>query len=960
MNSRSELRRLLREEIAPLQLLDHTDEGGMGEVFFARDPRLRRTLAIKVLKTELASKATARARFLQEARVIAAISHPNVINIHSVGELADGTPYYLMDHVAGGSLRERMGKSGLGSVQEARRIVGEIASALHAAHVRGVVHRDVKPSNVLYDDDTGRPLLTDWGIAQVEEGTGQASGAAVTGPGEKVGSPGYMSPEQMSGDLVGPSTDVYALGLLAFDLATGKGPFSSASAAGLMAAHFAKAAPELDTVRTDVDPEFSEIVSRCLAKDPSARPTALEVAKRLGGSQAVVIEWPPPGLDRIMGRGPPLLRRIAVWLGVSLVLMTALMQQSPDGSAMVPAFLVGSAACLISLTFALLAGIRLLPLFREVGAARRRGFDWKTVMDVLADSGGDTGLLLTGSREFGGLSTLVRQRLARARRSRVVLPVVSGGFGIVLLSLTALRGPVFSLFTLIGLIAVLSMVSGGLRVAENRVVGGRRAAVARRRGSTPELTDSWYRSLEVFFSVRSPTRPSPILLVAVLLPLLIGLAGVGSVAIPTLIVGTSGEFADALMSEMLDEMRIDIDHMRQLDAWRGLVLPAQNEGDGGPMLSSALSAIREAQPGWREPEVSYPPWTGPRRWEVLLGPFGIWEDLPEAWVPPDSSYYRRATDGSLVLDTGLVVLRHNLTVRDSLLTMASRGLSTEQVNWIDSLTGHPSVAALGSVALMETVNLAEAVWDSTGLARASIRELDADPASGLEVLETLKYLEASRYVHEGRWTEAENALRELITVAFKLSDSDFLFGRPRIDNIVEALYRLAGLYDLRGDTEGRGERIRTTLAGLEVDGRRQGLEASPRQRARDFTMELLADPQLTIPHQFALARAAALSTRCGSLFEVAAGPDTRIVNHLESVRKRLVDTPLKGAYWSRFVDGEPDDATVRAALRDYQLPLPLAARLVPSWLAWPSEALGNPRIAGCRWYLALAEIYAFR
>ena len=191
----------LRASISPLELLEREAVGGMGEVYLARDPLLRRTVAIKLLRRDLVADGAARGRFLQEARIIAGLDHPHIIGIHSVGELPDGSPFYVMDYVDG-DLSDVIPAAGLESPREAKRIVAALASALEAAHSAGVLHLDVKPSNVLYDAEHREAKLSDWGVAalMVQPGEDESSASST---GLIVGSPGYMSPEQVEGDRPG-------------------------------------------------------------------------------------------------------------------------------------------------------------------------------------------------------------------------------------------------------------------------------------------------------------------------------------------------------------------------------------------------------------------------------------------------------------------------------------------------------------------------------------------------------------------------------------------------------------------------------------------------------------------------------------------------------------------------------------------------------------------------------------
>ncbi|MGD2135898.1 MAG: serine/threonine-protein kinase, partial [Gemmatimonadales bacterium] len=236
--------------------------GGMGSVFLARDPALKRLVAVKVLAPALAANEAARARFEREAQAVARLSHPNIVAIHSVGQLDDGTPYFVMQHVGGKSLAARLAEEGPFSTDETRRIVGEVASALAAAHQQGIIHRDIKPANVLYDDETGRVLVSDFGIAAVRPVGEQPQQTKLTMTGMAVGTPRYMSPEQLLAEEVTEKTDVYALGLLGYELLTGVGPFQATSPQELIAAHLRDTPKPLSDAREDVDPELESAITR--------------------------------------------------------------------------------------------------------------------------------------------------------------------------------------------------------------------------------------------------------------------------------------------------------------------------------------------------------------------------------------------------------------------------------------------------------------------------------------------------------------------------------------------------------------------------------------------------------------------------------------------------------------------------------------------------------------------------
>src|SRR5574338_616357 len=230
----------LKEELEPrLVLLKPLARGGMGLVYLARDPALKRLVVVKVLAPDLAQNDRARARFKREAEADAAVAHPNVVSIYEVGELPKtGTSYMVMQFVEGPTLNEAFPGGTVAPESEARRILSEVASALAAAHARRLVHRDIKPTNVILDRGTGRAVVLDFGISAVLVPTaptisGRFSSPRLTGghsvvdhtiqsgltsEGMVIGTPYYMSPEQAAMEQVTPKSDVYSLGVLAFEL----------------------------------------------------------------------------------------------------------------------------------------------------------------------------------------------------------------------------------------------------------------------------------------------------------------------------------------------------------------------------------------------------------------------------------------------------------------------------------------------------------------------------------------------------------------------------------------------------------------------------------------------------------------------------------------------------------------------------------------------------------------------
>jgi serine/threonine-protein kinase len=240
--------------------------GGMGVVFLAVDTTLDRRVAIKVVHPELAPHESIARRFLAEARTIARLRHPNIVAIHAAGS-AQGLLYYVMDEVAGESLRERLSRDGRLGLDEATRIISDLAAALDAAGRAGVVHRDVKPENVLLDVSSGRALLADFGIARAVVAD---VGGSSTGQGVAVGTPVYMSPEQAAGEEIDLRSDLYALGVVGYEMLVGHPPFQGPHRV-VVSKHIAERPVPIERLRAEIPSSLGIAVMRALEKQPSER-----------------------------------------------------------------------------------------------------------------------------------------------------------------------------------------------------------------------------------------------------------------------------------------------------------------------------------------------------------------------------------------------------------------------------------------------------------------------------------------------------------------------------------------------------------------------------------------------------------------------------------------------------------------------------------------------------------------
>jgi serine/threonine-protein kinase len=235
----------------------------MGVVYLARDVRLDRPVAIKLLPPDLAAHDTLRERFVREARTAARLSHPHIVPIHSVDEVR-GYVFYVMSYVDGETLAERVANRGPLPPREASRVLREVASALAAAHAHGVVHRDVKPGNILLERATGRAMVTDFGIARM-------AGGGETAAGELLGTPEYMSPEQAAGDSVDARSDLYSLGVVAYYLVSGQLPFTAPTIQAVLAKQLTQVPPLVASVAAGIPRSLADVIDTCLTKDPSRR-----------------------------------------------------------------------------------------------------------------------------------------------------------------------------------------------------------------------------------------------------------------------------------------------------------------------------------------------------------------------------------------------------------------------------------------------------------------------------------------------------------------------------------------------------------------------------------------------------------------------------------------------------------------------------------------------------------------
>ena len=446
------MRALCERALAAQYELDREiGRGGMGIVYRARDRRLKRIVAIKVLPPELAFRGEIRQRFLREAETAAQLSHPNIVPIYSVDE-RDGLVYFVMACVEGPTLAKRLHDEGRIPVNDTRRILGEVADALSYAHARGVVHRDIKPDNILLDKDDGRAMVTDFGIARaIQEG----ADSRLTATGVAIGTPAYMSPEQAAGDReIDGRSDLYALGVVGYQMLAGRLPFQASSTPSMLMKHISERPQPVTSLRAETPPDLAQCVMTLLEKEPAHRfPNAGALSQALRGDKSALPAPAPPseiayrsplgtpvpyGITPPPGAGQyttPTADEVARWSAPEVVKFRQ--QVAP--------YLFVSAVCVVAAIFRG-GGWAAIPTLWSVVMAFRysklwtAGYDWRDVFRqprdrMLIDVGQET------FEEFQSIFSKEKRAVVKARnkalmQQRANLPAISatgsmliGGYG---------------------------------------------------------------------------------------------------------------------------------------------------------------------------------------------------------------------------------------------------------------------------------------------------------------------------------------------------------------------------------------------------------------------------------------------------------------------------------------------------------------------------------------------------
>lgn len=305
------------------EVLRRLGKGSMATVYLAREKSLGRLVAVKVLLSGRAGDEEARRRFEREARSAAALVHPNIVQVFRFGRLPDQTPYLVMRFVKGRTMEERLKAEGRLPTEQAQRVLADVTAALAAAHARSIVHRDVRPANVLWDTETESAHLTDFGIAALLETSGEEQ-TRITKTGQMVGDPRYLSPEQLMDEDLSELSDMYAVGILGYELFTGEGPYDAKTNTQWITAHLSQEPKDLRRMRPDIPAGVADLLKRCLTREPKHRPSAADAHRILVGNVAEAgplagsVE-DPMNLDEILKRNLPRIVGFASATGLGLI-----------------------------------------------------------------------------------------------------------------------------------------------------------------------------------------------------------------------------------------------------------------------------------------------------------------------------------------------------------------------------------------------------------------------------------------------------------------------------------------------------------------------------------------------------------------------------------------------------------------------------------------------------------------
>ncbi|HMV29274.1 MAG TPA: serine/threonine-protein kinase, partial [Anaerolineales bacterium] len=307
----------LPEKIGRYEVKSELGRGGMATVYRAVDPNSGREVAVKVLPREMMHDPQFRERFEREIKMIASLEHPAIVPVYDVGDI-DGQPYFVMRFMTGGSLSDLIEKGSI-PIDETAKIIEKIAQGLAYAHRKGVIHRDLKPDNILFNDD-GEPFISDFGVAKLSESSSNLTGSGV------IGTPAYMSPEQAQGNEIDQRSDVYGLGVIVYQMLSGHQPYSADTPMGVVVKHITEPVPEILKVLPNLPEDVDAIIKTAMAKDKTQRyANTIELAKALNtvafGTPGDITFHTMNGRTRLPSNSKPLSRGQTTGLAVGGVIL---------------------------------------------------------------------------------------------------------------------------------------------------------------------------------------------------------------------------------------------------------------------------------------------------------------------------------------------------------------------------------------------------------------------------------------------------------------------------------------------------------------------------------------------------------------------------------------------------------------------------------------------------------------
>jgi hypothetical protein len=923
----------LREALAPnLQLLRAIGAGGMAQVFLAREPSLKRLVAVKVLSEHLSTDPESRIRFEREAQAVATLSHPNVVAIHGVGELSDGTPYFVMQYVNGRSLASRIEADGPLPVAEGKRALAEVCAALAAAHGQGIIHRDIKAANILCEEATGRVLVSDFGIAATTRHDGGMAAMRLTGTGMIIGTPQYMSPEQMLAEPVTEKTDIYSVGLLAHEVLAGSSPFRGTTPQELIAAHLRDVPPRLSERRLEVDPELDALVARCLEKDPAKRPSADDAAKRLAPGGAALLEWPPPGLELLHGQAGRL--SSMYWLGgtLSALALVPLLSSAPSVGAVASSPTGIFLALAIGGTIAMGEGMRRSWRVGKVLArALRGGYGWLTIAEVFSDRSGDTGAVISGSGEYAVLTPSERDRMRQRRVTREALYLAGGVSILPLLFLIVIAGasglPLAALWIALAAPVVAAAAAWTIDITEARRFGRRRRKALA--DIDPALTRPWYASFESARSGQSigggrTGAPGTGRLVALatiavcalallmLSPLML-VANYGSLLFSSL----PGKFASVdskaeLSSLMRPYALPKDDRITALDAGRALRTLFGPSDDPGLFVEKPV-------PGW-----SGTPWRAPH---------------------PDDLFEGMRRDQILGLPSTVNIIRN------------ARRLSPREIVFLDSALRRGNWAAFDTLARARRLDYAGGMYRLPLPADATVEDM---PLPRYSFIKTMAYASSSRaalYLARGQRDSAELALRATVSAGLLLMDEDPILVGRLIGIVMVGIghYNLVELYNATNDPRGAALQARWDAARSTIETRVlkstlfDAIDVRDPAAIRDAILRFATDSTAPRGMRYEMLYVLGMST-CSNIHEFVFGPARDVRDAFETARKTWArsagDTALLNLAF---------DAPSRGSTRVSSDSLSRTEKLMLGMGRIGGVGLHNRRFMACARFLTTAE-----